>query len=69
MVTQLNESSVKLRAFEQLCDRARQLGICIEFYNSTTFVTIRGEEFELEDFNRNVVREFPPPVEYKLVAE
>ena len=58
--------------FDKLCELADELGIKITWSNYSTEISVDGfkETFELRDMDSGeVVYEFPPCMEYKLIVD
>jgi len=71
----LKDSHEFSKRFEELCIKANELGIDIQWNYSNvmpTWVkdTKTGKEYQLKDVDSNEhIHEFPPTFEYKLVFE
>ena len=69
----LKENHPLMIAFDELCEKADELGVRLEFLGHRTIVYFNGKEYDLEDieypYQANTVNSFPPVTEFKLTYE
>jgi len=66
----LKKSHPASKAMKELCDKAEELGLVIDWHGDPISIWHEGEPFELVDTeNENTyMYEFPPEFKYKLTA-